>query len=73
MILSLIYGKDMAATDPPPPASPKAACGRAPKGGGGGASARSASQDALEEAQLANYRELDKTPPPSPPPRSRAS
>ncbi len=65
-------GKDRAA-DPPPSASPKAV--RAPKGGGGSAHVRNSSQHALEEAQLANDRDLDKTPPPSsPPPRpSRAS
>ena len=53
----------------PLPASPKA--GRAPKGGGGGASARSAAQDAVDEAQMANDEDLDKTPPSST--HSRAS
>jgi hypothetical protein len=60
-------GRDTAAD--PPPVSPKAV--RAPKGGGGSAHVRNSSQDALEEAQLANDEDLDKNPPSSP--HSRAS
>jgi hypothetical protein len=57
-------GKNRAAAADPPPASPKAM--RMQKAGGGCSSARSASQDALDEAQLANDQDLEKTP--SPPP-----
>ncbi len=44
-----------------------------PKAGGGGASAHSASQDALDEALLANDQDLEKSPAASPPLAPRAS